>query len=141
MRLGFIALLSFLLSARFCRSVITFSTKSLHVQATYPQINKGEKKQALYNLFAAYIHTVPLEELMESFERARRDAQLRYVAIYGAACSYCLSIAERLDVFYVGRLISFPGINSMPIAAPLLNRVSQLSSCVVLFHLNLITTV
>ena len=57
--------------------------------------------QALYDLFAAYLHTVPLAELLESIERARRDAQLRYVVIYGAACSYCLGRAERLDGSYL----------------------------------------
>ncbi|MFZ0924987.1 MAG: hypothetical protein WCE82_03325 [Halobacteriota archaeon] len=61
----------------------------------------NETKQALYNLFAAYIRTVPLEELIGSVERARRDAQLRYVVIYGAACSYCLGRAERLDGSYL----------------------------------------
>ncbi|MGA7076940.1 MAG: hypothetical protein WBZ42_10450 [Halobacteriota archaeon] len=71
------------------------------MQAIHPQINKGEKKQALYNLFAAYIHTIPLEELIESVERARRDAQLRYVVIYGAACSYCLGRAARLEGSYL----------------------------------------
>jgi hypothetical protein len=55
----------------------------------------------MYNLFAAYLHTVPLEQLIESVERARRDAQLRYVVIYGAACSYCLARAERLDGSYL----------------------------------------
>ncbi len=61
----------------------------------------GDKKQAVYNLFAAYLHTVPLAELLESVERARRDAQLRYVVIHGAACSYCLSTAKRLDGSYL----------------------------------------
>jgi hypothetical protein len=61
----------------------------------------GDKKQALYKLFAAYIHTVPLEQLLESIERARLDAKLRYVVIYGAACSYCLGRAERLDGSYL----------------------------------------
>jgi hypothetical protein len=60
-----------------------------------------ETKQALYNLIAAYIHTVPLEQPIESVERARRDAQLRYVVIYGAACSYCLGRAERLEGSYL----------------------------------------
>jgi hypothetical protein len=44
---------------------------------------------------------VPLEQLIESVERARRDAQLRYVVIYGAACSYCLGRAERLEGSYL----------------------------------------
>ena len=61
----------------------------------------GDKKQALYNLFAAYLHTVPLEQLVESVERARRDAQLRFVVIHGAACSYCLGRAKRLDGSYL----------------------------------------
>lgn len=34
-------------------------------------------------------------------ERARRDAQLRFVVIYGAACSYCLSRAQRLEGSYL----------------------------------------
>ena len=59
------------------------------------QADAGHKKQAVYNLFAAYLHTVPLEELIESVGRARRDAQLKYVVLYGAACSYCLARAER----------------------------------------------
>jgi hypothetical protein len=71
------------------------------VQAIHPQADTSDKKQAIYNLFAAYLHTVPLEELIESVERARRDAQLRYVVIYGAACSYCLGRAERLDGSYL----------------------------------------
>jgi len=61
----------------------------------------SNKKQALYDLFAAYIHTVPLEQLLDSVKRARRDAQLRYVVLYGAACSYCLSRPERLDGSYL----------------------------------------
>ena len=34
-------------------------------------------------------------------ETARQDAQLWYVVIYGAACSYCLARAERLDGSYL----------------------------------------
>lgn len=71
------------------------------MQAKHTQTNKGEKRQALYNLFAAYLHTMPLAELIESVERARLDAKLRYVVIYGAACSYCLARAERLDWSYL----------------------------------------
>ena len=55
----------------------------------------SDKQQALYNLFAAYIHTIPLEELIESVERARLDAQLRYVVIYGATFIYVIS--QRTD--------------------------------------------
>jgi hypothetical protein len=66
-----------------------------------PQTDISDQKQAFYNLFAAYIHTLPLEELVESVERARLDAKLRYVMIYGAACSYCLARAERLDGLYL----------------------------------------
>ncbi len=73
----------------------------LVVQAIHPRIHEGDKRQAIYNLFAAYVHTLPLAELLESVERARRDAQLRYVVIYGAACSYCLARAERLDGSYL----------------------------------------
>ena len=71
------------------------------VQVTQPKITVAEKNQALYNLFAAYLHTVPLSELIESIERAWRDVRLRYVVIYGAACSYCLARAERLDGSYL----------------------------------------
>jgi hypothetical protein len=71
------------------------------VQAIHPQSHTGDKKQAIYNLFAAYVHTMPLEELIESVDRARRDAQLRYAVIYGAACSYCLGRARRLEGSYL----------------------------------------
>jgi len=71
------------------------------VKAIRPQTQTSDKKQALYNLFAAYLRTVPLEELLASVERARRDAQLRYVVIYGAACSYCLGRAKRLEGSYL----------------------------------------
>ena len=68
---------------------------------TQSQISKGERQQALYNLFAAYLQTVPLQELINSVERSRRDAQLRYVVLYGTLCSYCLSRAARLDGSYL----------------------------------------
>ena len=71
------------------------------MKAIRPQTQTSDKKQALYNLFAAYLRTVPLEELLASVERARRDAQLRYVVIYGAACSYCLGRAKRLEGSYL----------------------------------------
>jgi hypothetical protein len=71
------------------------------VQAIHPRADVSNKRQALHNLFAAYIHTIPLEELIESVERARLDAKLRYVVIYGAACSYCLARAERLEGSYL----------------------------------------
>jgi hypothetical protein len=71
------------------------------VQPINPQTHARDKKQAIYNLFAAYLHTVPLEELIECVERARRDAQLRYVVLYGALCSYCLSRADRLEGSYL----------------------------------------
>jgi hypothetical protein len=72
------------------------SGKRTFVQAIHSQTYSGDKKQALYNLFAAYIHTAPLGELVASVEQARRDAQLRYVVLYGAARNYCLARAERL---------------------------------------------
>jgi hypothetical protein len=71
------------------------------MQVIHSQTDIVDKKQALHNLFAAYIHTIPLQELIESVERARLDAKLRYVVIYGAACSYCLSRAERLEGSYL----------------------------------------
>jgi hypothetical protein len=89
------------LSARYCRGNITCQAPPPFVQAIHPQADASNKRQALYNLFAAYIHTIPLEELIESVEQARLDAKLRYVVIYGAACSYCLSRAERLEGSYL----------------------------------------
>lgn len=89
------------LSTRSRREVISCNTNLIVVQTTHPQITRKPNQQALYNLFAAYLHTVPLEELIESFERARRDAQLRYMVLYGASCSYCLSRAARLDGSYL----------------------------------------
>jgi hypothetical protein len=44
---------------------------------------------------------MPLEELIDSVERAMRDAQLRHVVLYGATCSFCLSRAKRLDGSYL----------------------------------------
>jgi hypothetical protein len=71
------------------------------VQTIYSQKVKAETKEAIDNLFAAYVHTMPLAELIESVERAQREAQLRYVVLYGAACSYCLSRAKRLEGSYL----------------------------------------
>jgi hypothetical protein len=61
----------------------------------------GDKRQAFYNLFAAYVHTVPLDELLGGVDQARRDAPLKYVVTYGAARSYCLARAERLEGWYL----------------------------------------
>jgi hypothetical protein len=77
----------------------------LFVQVIHPQTDTAGKKQPVYNLFAAYLHTVPLEQLIESVERARRDAPLRYVIIYGAACSYCVARGERLEGSYLRRFV------------------------------------
>ena len=71
------------------------------MQTIHPQADASNKRQALYKLFAAYIHTMPLEELIERVERARLDAKLRHVVIYGAFCSYCLARAERLEGSYL----------------------------------------
>ena len=71
------------------------------MQAIHAHKITRETRKPIYNLFAAYIHTVPLAELLESLERSRRDAQLRHVGIYGAACSYCLARAERLNGSYL----------------------------------------
>ena len=72
------------------------------MQAINSKINApNTNQQALFNLFAAYLHTIPLEELIHRVERARRDAQLRHVVLYGATCSYCLSRAKRLDGSYL----------------------------------------
>jgi len=50
---------------------------------------------------AAYLLTVPLEELIDSVERTRKDAQLRYVVLYGALCDYYLSRAAHLEGSYL----------------------------------------
>ena len=74
--------------------MFSFQLKKIQVQ----------QKHILSNVIAAHIHTLPLAELLESLERTRREAQLRYVVIYGAACSYCLSRAERLNGSYLRTL-------------------------------------
>jgi hypothetical protein len=71
------------------------------VRVISTQTHTADKKQAIYNLFAAYVHTMPLEQLIESVERARLDAKLRYVVIFGATCSYCPARAERLEGSYL----------------------------------------
>ena len=91
----------FLLSARSCSWIITYRIDLSPVQTIYSQKVKAETKEAIDNLFAAYVHTMPLAELIESVERAQREAQLRYVVLYGAACSYCLSRAKRLEGSYL----------------------------------------
>jgi hypothetical protein len=58
---------------------------AINVQAIHRQTDTSDKKQAIYYLLAAYIHTMPLEELIESVERARLDAKLRYVVMYRTA--------------------------------------------------------
>jgi len=55
------------------------------MQAIQARNLTAESREAIHNLFGAYIHAVPLEQLIESIERARRDAQLRYVVIHRAA--------------------------------------------------------
>ena len=50
------------------------------MQATHTQTNKGDKKQAIYNLFAAYLHAVPLPELIDSFSQVHL-ASLTYTYI------------------------------------------------------------
>jgi hypothetical protein len=49
----------------------------------------AETGEVIHKLFAANVHTVPVEELLANVERARRDAQLRYVAIYGVGVPLC----------------------------------------------------
>jgi len=71
------------------------------VQRIFTPKVKAETRETIYNIFAAYLHTVPLEQLTESVERARPEAQLKYVVMYGAACSYCLGRAKRLEGSYL----------------------------------------
>jgi hypothetical protein len=54
--------------------VIPVSTNSTFAQEIRPQTHTGDRKQALYNLFAACVHTMPLELLIENVERERRAA-------------------------------------------------------------------
>jgi hypothetical protein len=42
------------------------------VQAIHSRTDVEDRKQAVYNLFAAYVHTMPLEELIESVEAFNR---------------------------------------------------------------------
>jgi hypothetical protein len=77
------------------------SNRPIACASVHAHHSTAETREVVYNLLAAYLHTVPLSELLDSFERVRRDAQLRYVVIYGAACSYCLGRAERLDGSYL----------------------------------------
>ena len=71
------------------------------------QVTEPEKKLKARNIIISTTSLPPiftqcrLNELLGSVERARRDAKLRYVVIYGAACSYCLGRAERLDGSYL----------------------------------------
>ena len=72
------------LSVRSRSAIIICRIKLRFVQTIYQQKVTAETREAIFNLFAACLHTMPLGELLESAERARRDAQLRYVVIYGA---------------------------------------------------------
>jgi hypothetical protein len=73
----------------FLFSSLSFSARScswVNLQHTFNRCASNvsldshrRQEQALYNFFAAYIQTIPLEELIESVERARLDAKLRYV--------------------------------------------------------------
>jgi hypothetical protein len=69
------------LSAPSCSRVINVSANAPLVQAIHSHTDMGDRKQAIYNLFTAYIHTIPLEERIKNVERARLDAKLRYVVI------------------------------------------------------------
>jgi hypothetical protein len=80
--------------------IITSSATTTVMQAQQ-KVSTSETNQALYNLFVAYLHAMPLSELIESLERTQLDAKLKYVVIYGAACSYCLSRANRLEGLYL----------------------------------------
>jgi len=51
--------------------------------------------------FLLFVHAIHPQTYTGDEKQARRDAQLRYVVIYGAACSYRLSRAERLDGSYL----------------------------------------
>ena len=63
----------FLLSAVLA-AALSPVVSSIVVQAIRVEKDAKETKQALFSLFAAYLHTVLLEELPRSVERARRDA-------------------------------------------------------------------
>jgi len=55
--------------------MITCRLNLLPVQAIHVQINKDGKRRTIYSLFAVCIQTVLLEELIESVEQTRSDAQ------------------------------------------------------------------
>ena len=71
------------------------------MQVVPTQKIKPKTEEALYNLFAAYLHNVPLAELIASLHGRIKKPNLSYVVIYGAACSYCLGRAERLEGSYL----------------------------------------
>ena len=58
---NFFALFSFIFGTFLPRDYHLSDTRTL-VHAIHPQIDTGDEKQAIYNLFAAYIRTIPLEE-------------------------------------------------------------------------------
>jgi hypothetical protein len=58
---NFFALFSFTFGTFLPRDYHLSDRRTL-VHAIHPQIDTGDKKQAIYNLFAAYIRTIPLEE-------------------------------------------------------------------------------
>jgi len=67
------------------------------VQAVLLHNLPDEVAKTLQNLLAAYFHTIPLNELIGSRNRSKRLEQLMYVAISGAACSFCLSENGRFE--------------------------------------------
>lgn len=62
-----------------------------------------EVAKTLQNLLAAYFHTIPLSELIGSRNRSKRQEQLIYVTISGAACSFCLSENGRFERVRAGK--------------------------------------
>ncbi len=62
---------------------LSLSAHTEHLCKQHYRTHRRDKKQGIYNLFAAYVHTVPLEQLIESVELARRYAQLRCGEIRG----------------------------------------------------------
>jgi hypothetical protein len=67
------------------------------VQAVLLHALPDNVSQALQNILAAYFHTIPLNELIDSKDRSKRQEHLIYVTICGAACSSCLSEERRFE--------------------------------------------
>lgn len=90
--------------------------------------------QPLQNLISAYFHTMPLNELIDSKDRSRRQEQLIYELVSGAECSVCFSRDTTFERFRTQALpfedreaiayLLFSQLLAIPISSQLFFRVS-----------------